>query len=72
MSRVFNKRNALLGWATWSVGKRIARRKAKEAVPAVERGRPNNSAILATIAAIGGLVVFWRKRRHEDEPLESA
>src|SRR4029077_13842223 len=27
---VFNRRNAVLGWATWSVGKRMLHRKAEE------------------------------------------
>ena len=72
MGKVFNKRNAVLGWATWSVGKRLAKRKAKDAVPGVEGGRPNSSAILATAAALGGLVLFWRRKRHQDEPAEAA
>jgi hypothetical protein len=71
MSKVLTKRNAVLGWATWSVGKRVARRKAKHAVPAVEGGRPNRSAIATTIAALAGLLVFWRKR-HRGEPAEAA
>jgi len=72
MGKVLNRRNAVLGWATWSVGKRIAKRKAKEAVPAVEEGRPNRPAIATAIAAVGGLLLFWRKKRRGDEPLEVA
>jgi hypothetical protein len=72
MGKVLNKRNALLGWATWSVGKRIAKRKARAAVPAVEGGRPNRSAIATVVAALGGILLFWRKRRREDEPAEAA
>jgi hypothetical protein len=33
---VFNRRNAVVGWATLAVGKRIARRKLRGAVPSVE------------------------------------
>jgi hypothetical protein len=69
MGKVMNKRNAVLGWATWSLGKRIAKKKAREAVPAVEGGRPNRPAIATAVAALGGLLLFWRKRRR-DEPAE--
>jgi hypothetical protein len=67
---IFNKRNAVLGWATWQVGKRAARRAAREAVPAVERGRPNKPAIAAAgAAALAGSLLFWRKarRRHDED-----
>jgi hypothetical protein len=61
---IVNRRNALLGWATWKVGKRVARRKAREAVPAVESGRPNKPAIAAAgAAALAGSLFFWRKAR---------
>jgi len=68
MGKVLNKRNAVLGWATWSVGKRIAKQKARRAVPGVEGGRPNRSAIATSLAALGGLLFFWRKKRRGDEP----
>src|SRR5919108_739455 len=51
--KVFNKRNALLGWATWLVGKRVFKRKARAAVPTVEGGKPNKPAIAAAVAALG-------------------
>ena len=71
MGKVVNKRNAVLGWATWSIGKRIAKRKARQAVPAVEGGRPNRPAIATALAALGGLLLFWRKRRR-NAPAEAA
>jgi LPXTG-motif cell wall-anchored protein len=58
-----NKRNAVLGWLTWNVGKRLARKKAKGAVPAVEGGKPNKPAIAAGIAALAGTLLFWRKAK---------
>jgi hypothetical protein len=32
---IFNRRNALIGWATLTVGKRVAKRKLRQAVPSV-------------------------------------
>jgi hypothetical protein len=63
---IVNKRNAVLGWATWKVGKHVAKRKARTAVPTVEGGRPNKPAIAAAgAAALAGSLLFWRKaRRH--------
>ena len=60
-----NKRFALLGWLTWQVGKRVARRKARAAVPAVEEGRPNKGLIVSALAALGAVLFFWRRRRDE-------
>jgi hypothetical protein len=67
---IVNRRNAVLGWAVWNVGKRVARKKAKNAVPSVdmESKRPNASAtILAALAAVGGALMFWRKRGSTEE-----
>ena len=65
---IVNRRNAVIGWATWTVGKRVVRRKAKSAVPAVEGGRPNKPAVglLAGAAAVGGALLFWRRLRRSD------
>ena len=63
MGKIVNKRNAVLGWAVWRLGKRKLRRKADEAVPAVEDGRPNRSALVAAVAAAGGVLLFWRKKK---------
>jgi hypothetical protein len=62
---MINRRNAVLGWAVWQVGKRAAQKKARDAVP----GRPGHSrrpamgAIATGLAAAGGALWFWRKRR---------
>jgi len=66
---IVNKRNALLGWMTWNVGKRVARRKAKAAVPAIEGGKPNKPAVrlAAGLAALGGVLFFWRKKKSGGE-----
>jgi hypothetical protein len=66
---IVNRRNAVLGWVAWQVGKRFARRKARSAVPTVDREtkRPNKPAIAAALAALGGIVFFWRRSRPKDD-----
>jgi len=65
---VFNRRNAAVGWVVWSVGKRVLKRKAKDAVPSIdpESKRPNKSAIALLIATAVGLATFWRTRAGDD------
>jgi LPXTG-motif cell wall-anchored protein len=66
---MFNKRNAVLGWTVWQVGKRFAKKKARGAVPgrAGDTNRPNKGAIATGLAALGGALWFWRKRRPDDD-----
>jgi len=61
---IVNRRNAVVGWLAWTAGKRVLRRKAREAVPAIDREtkRPNKGAIVSALAAVGGALWFWRKR----------
>lgn len=63
---IVNRRNAVLGWGVWKVGKRVARHKAKSATPSVEGGRPNKSLIAMAVAGAAGALTFWRKRRGAD------
>ena len=66
---IVNRRNAVLGWAAWKVGKRAMKRKAQTAKPTVEDGRPNKSLVAATAAgaaATVGAVAVWRKRHGDD------
>jgi hypothetical protein len=67
---IVNRRNAVMGWAVWQVGKRVAQQKAKAAVPKVDREkkRPNKTAIAAGVAAVAGLVIFWRKKGGDEQP----
>ena len=69
---IVNRRNAVMGWAVWQVGKRFAKRKAKTAVPTIdsETKRPNKPAVVATLAALGGLLLFWRKKGDDLTPNE--
>ena len=68
-----NRRNAVLGWTVWQVAKRVAKRKAKGAVPHVdpETKRPNATLVLSLLAAVaGGLWLWWSRRDGgEDEAL---
>jgi hypothetical protein len=71
---VFNRRNAAVGWMAWAVGKRVLKKKAKSAVPAIdaESKKPNKSAIALAAAGAVGLLTFWRKRSGDDETPPSA
>ena len=60
---IVNRRNAVLGWGVWKVGKRFAKRKAKSATPSVEGGRPNKSLLAVGAASLAGALTFWKKRR---------
>ena len=67
---IVNRRNDVLGWAAWKVGKRAMKRKAQSAKPSVEDGRPNKSLVAAGAAgaaATVGAVAVWRKRHGGDE-----
>ncbi|HEY7149761.1 MAG TPA: hypothetical protein VH420_09990 [Gaiellaceae bacterium] len=64
---VLNKRNALLGWAVWTVSKRVAKQKAKSAASVDGSRWPGKRAIAATAAAIGGTVFFLRRRASDDD-----
>jgi MYXO-CTERM domain-containing protein len=63
---VMNRRNAVLGWAVWTVGKRAAKVKARSAVSTDTAKSKKRMA--AAAAAVGGAVFFWRRRRTGDEP----
>ena len=69
---VFNRRNAAVGWVTWMVGKRVLKRKAKDAVPSIdpESKKPNKSAIALLVASVVGVLTFWRKRSGGNPPVE--
>ena len=64
---VINRRNAVMGWLTWEVGKRLIRWKAMHAVPKVEDRRPNKGAIALFAATVGGVVFFLRRRSGGDD-----
>jgi hypothetical protein len=66
---VFNRRNAAVGWLALVVGKRVMKRKAKQALPAIdaESKRPNKSAVALLLASAVGVATFWRRRSGDEE-----
>ena len=71
---IVNRRNAMIGWATWSVAKSLARvhlakRKAKAAIPSRDGGGSTGKRkavkVAAVVVAAGGAVAFW-KAKHRD------
>jgi hypothetical protein len=53
---IVNRRNAVLGWGVWKIGKRVMRRKAKS------DGPPTKSLVAVAIAGAAGALTFWRRR----------
>ncbi|TML52376.1 MAG: hypothetical protein E6G15_10940 [Actinobacteria bacterium] len=53
---IVNRRNAVVGWGVWKLGKRVVRRKAKS------DGPPTKSLVAVAIAGAAGALTFWRKR----------
>ena len=71
---IVNKRNAVVGWIVLKAGKRIAKRKAKAAVPSVdpETKRPNMSLVASVVGTVAGALWFFRRRRGGKEDGGSA
>jgi hypothetical protein len=62
---IINRRNAVLGWATWQAAKRLAEHKARSAVPGGESGRPIKRLVVGALAAGAAVVAFIFLRREE-------
>jgi hypothetical protein len=69
---IMKKRNAVLGWAVWKLGKRAIKRKAKAVLPGAGGGtggsRAAKPAALAGLAAFGGALLFWRRKSGDEAP----
>jgi hypothetical protein len=59
---IVNRRNAVLGWGVWKIGKRVVRRKAPP-----KSGAPTKSLVAVAIAGAAGALTFWRKRSSGSE-----
>ena len=56
---IVNKRNAVIGWVVLKAGKRAAKKKAQGVAPSARTG----GVAAGALAAVGGAVFFWRKKR---------
>lgn len=61
---IVNRRNAVVGWIVLKVGKRVAKKKAQEAGPAAAR---KAGPAAGALAALGGVLFFWRKKKRGTE-----
>jgi hypothetical protein len=69
---VFNRRNAILGFLAWEGAKLVAKKKARSAVPSIDREtyRPNATAVALLVAVVAGAAAFFlRSYFGEDEAL---
>lgn len=64
---IINRRNAVLGWATWQVGKTAAKYKAKKSLKPDDSRRPGKGMVVGTLAAAGGALWFLRRRRGDSD-----
>jgi len=64
---IVNRRNALIGWAVLKLGKKTAKRKAKDVVPSRPEGTKSQAALAAAVATFFGVLAFWRRRRSSDD-----
>ena len=63
---IVNRRNAMLGWLTWTAAKQVAAHKARSATH-VEEGKPRKGLILSLLAAAGAIAFFWRRKAADDD-----
>jgi len=60
---IVNRRNAVFGWAIWSIMKAFGKQKAKQALPGTGDYAGMNKGAIATIgAATVAALLFWRKK----------
>ena len=63
---IVNRRNAMLGWLTWTAAKQVAAQKARSAAH-VDEGKPRKRLILSLLAVAGAIVFFWRHKAADDD-----
>jgi hypothetical protein len=71
MSKILNRRNAMLGWAVWTIVRHQAKRKAKRTMHLDgEPRRGKGLALVGAALAAVGVFVLWRKLRGGGEAEE--
>jgi hypothetical protein len=72
---IVNRRNAMIGWLTWTVAKQMASQKAKAVVPSRGGGSGSRKGVAlkagAAAAAVAGVIVFWRVRHRDSTDHDS-
>ena len=72
---IVNRRNAMIGWATWTTAKRVAAMKAKRAAPAREskapKGKKKAVKVVAVVVAAGGALAFWKAKQRDATDYDS-
>ena len=64
---IFNRRNALLGWLTWTATKKYAEQKARSSA-GVEGKRSKRALVIGAIAAAGAFLLIWRRKSPDELP----
>jgi hypothetical protein len=65
---ILTKRNAVLGWITWQVAKRVGKRKVKQAAPRRDDDtKVPKKGLVSALAAVGGALWFWRRKRGSED-----
>jgi hypothetical protein len=62
---IVNRRNAMIGWTAWTIGKQVARKKARgrtRPAPSESRRPWRSGAVVLAAAAAVGAAAFWRLR----------
>jgi hypothetical protein len=64
---IVKRRNALIGWAVVKLGKRAAKKKAKDVVPSERPSGKASAGIAAGVAAFFGVLAFWHRRKSGED-----
>jgi hypothetical protein len=71
---IVNRRNAIMGWAVWTLGKQAMKRKAKSAASVADTGSSRRNRVAlglgAAAAATATTVFFWRKKGDVEDAAE--
>ena len=67
---IVNTRNAVIGWATVSVGKRLVKKKAKSVIPSRDggpTGKKKAVKVVALVVTVAGAAAFWKAKKRGGE-----